>query len=97
MGKLTIASNVGGLPENIVNGKTGWLFDDHNPELLVEKIEMVLDLQAEEKQTISQNAQQRVKELFNIEKQQLQFLNFYKSPPSKGDLGGCIPNPELTN
>jgi len=77
MGKLTIASNVGGLPENIVNGKTGWLFDDHNPELLVEKIEMVLDLQAEEKLTISQNAQKRVKEVFNIEKQQKEFLDFY--------------------
>jgi len=53
------------------------LFDDHNPELLVEKIEMVLDLQAEEKLTISQNAQKRVKEVFNIEKQQKEFLDFY--------------------
>lgn len=77
MGKLTIASNVGGLPENIVNNKTGWLFDDHNPELLVEKVEIMLDLQAEEKQTISQNAQKRVKEEFNIEKQQKEFLDFY--------------------
>lgn len=77
MGKLTIASNVGGLPENIVNGKTGWLFDDHNPELLAKKIEMVLDLQTEEKQLISQKAQKRVREEFNIEKQQKEFLDFY--------------------
>ena len=78
MGKLTIASNVGGLPENIVNGKTGWLFDDHKPELLAEKIEMVLALQTEEKQLISQNAQKRVSEEFNIEKQQSEFISFYK-------------------
>ncbi len=40
MGKLTIASNVGGLPENIVDGKTGWLFENLSSESLAQQIEM---------------------------------------------------------
>lgn len=79
MGKLTIVSNAGGLPENIVDGKTGWLFENHSPELLAQKIEEVLALNEEDKKTIPQNAKKRVMEEFNIEKQQSKFLNFYKS------------------
>jgi colanic acid/amylovoran biosynthesis glycosyltransferase len=78
MGKLTIASNAGGLPENIVNGKTGWLFENNSPQSLAIKIEMVLAMNEEQKNTISQNAKKRIREEFNIEKQGLEFLNFYE-------------------
>ncbi|MEH6764530.1 MAG: glycosyltransferase family 4 protein [Aequorivita antarctica] len=78
MGKLTIASNVGGLPENIVDGKTGWLFENLSSESLVQQIETVLALSIADKKTISQNAQKRVIEEFNIEKQQAEFVSFYK-------------------
>lgn len=77
MGKLTIASNVGGLPENIVDGKTGWLFENLSPESLAQQIERVLALSEINKKTISQNAQSRVREEFNIEKQHKEFLDFY--------------------
>ncbi len=77
LGKLTIASNVGGLPENIVDGKTGWLFENLSPESLAQQIERVLALSETNKKTISQNAQSRVREEFNIEKQQKEFLDFY--------------------
>jgi len=77
MGKLTIASNVGGLPENIVDEKTGWLFNDNSPELLAQKIEMVLALNETDKKVISQNAKKRVNEEFNIEKQEKKFIAFY--------------------
>ncbi|MDC8000090.1 glycosyltransferase family 4 protein [Aequorivita todarodis] len=78
MGKLTIASNVGGLPENIVDGKTGWLFENLSPESLAQQVERVLALSETDKKTISQNAQKRVMEEFNIEKQQSEFINFYE-------------------
>lgn len=84
MGKLTIASNAGGLPENIVNGKTGWLFENHSPESLAMKIEMVLALNKEQKNTISQNAKKRIREEFTLEKQHLEFLSFYDSPLRRG-------------
>ncbi len=79
MGKLTIASNVGGLPENIVDGKTGWLFENHSSESLAQQIEAVLALSEADKKTISQNAQKRIIEEFNIEKQKFEFISFYKS------------------
>ncbi|SRX75617.1 glycosyltransferase family 4 protein [Aequorivita antarctica] len=78
MGKLTIASNVGGLPENIVDGKTGWLFENYSSEALAQQIETVLALSEADKKTICQNAQKRVIEEFNIEKQQAEFVSFYK-------------------
>ncbi len=77
MGKLTIASNAGGLPENIVDGETGWLFKNYSSEDLAIKIEKVLTLNEEAKKTISKNAQKRVQEEFTIEKQQQAFVSFY--------------------
>lgn len=78
MGKLCIGSNKGGLPENILDGKTGWLFPDYSSHSLAETIEKVLNLSSAEKQLISENAQKRVAQEFDIEKQQNDFLNFYK-------------------
>ncbi len=77
MGKLIIASNVGGLPENIVDGKTGWLFENLSSESLTQQIETVLALSEADKKTISQNTQKRIIEEFNIEKQQKEFIEFY--------------------
>jgi colanic acid/amylovoran biosynthesis glycosyltransferase len=77
MGKLCIVSNKGGLPENIVDGKTGWIFPDYCPQSLAETMERVLCLSNNEKQLISENARKRVEKEFNIEKQQQEFLNFY--------------------
>jgi len=77
MGTLTIASNTGGLPENIVDGKTGWLFESQSAESLARQIEWVLALNVTEKSQISTDAMKRVREVFNIEKQQREFFGFY--------------------
>lgn len=77
MGKLCIASNKGGLPENILDGKTGWLFPEYSPHSLAVTIEKVLNLSNDEKLLVSENARKRVEKEFNIEKQQIEFLKFY--------------------
>jgi len=77
MGKLCIVSNAEGLPENVINVQTGWVVPKYNPQALAETIHKVIDLSPEQKLTISQNAQKRIKEEFNIEKQQREFLEFY--------------------
>ncbi|MDN3725295.1 glycosyltransferase family 4 protein [Aequorivita sp. SDUM287046] len=82
IGVLTIASNVGGLSENVVDGKTGWLFENFSSESLAQRIQMVVSLSDAQKNTISQNARKRVKEEFNIEKQQKEWLEFYATPIS---------------
>jgi colanic acid/amylovoran biosynthesis glycosyltransferase len=77
MGKLCIVSNAEGLSENVLHEQTGWVVPKYAPNALAQTISMVLALSHDEKSTIAQNAQNRVKEEFNIEKQQREFLNFY--------------------
>lgn len=78
MGKLCVVSDAEGLTENVLHGQTGWVVPKYSPELLAERIEKVLRMTAEDKKTISQNAVQRVKKEFNIEKQEREFMEFYK-------------------
>lgn len=77
MGRLTIASAAGGLPENIVHGETGWLFETGNSQALAASIEKILTLSSEEKIKVSENAKARVKNLFSIEDQKKKFVAFY--------------------
>ena len=43
MKKPVIATNVGGIPELIIDGKTGFLVEKGNSEELIEKIEKILN------------------------------------------------------
>jgi len=79
MGKLCIVSDAEGLPENVLDEITGWVVPKYSSELLAEKIHTVLAMSPSEKLKISKNAQKRVLENFNIEKQQKEFVEFYKN------------------
>lgn len=79
LGILSIATNVGGLSENIVDSKTGWLVSKLSSEALAETLEKVLALPQEQHLLIAQNARERVQKDFNIEKQQSEFASFYDS------------------
>mgnify|MGYP000508544101 CR=1 FL=1 len=78
MGLLCLVSDAEGLSENVLNGKTGWVIPKSNPLLLAAKIVEVLELSENEKNTIKKNASLRVKKEFSIEKQEQEFVNFYK-------------------
>lgn len=77
MGKLCIVSNAEGLPENVLHEQSGWVVPKHSPLLLAEQIMKVVLMDEQTKRTISQNAVERVKKEFNLEKQQREFLEFY--------------------
>ncbi|QAA81363.1 colanic acid biosynthesis glycosyltransferase WcaL [Aequorivita sp. H23M31] len=77
MGKLCIVSDAEGLPENVLHEHSGWVVPKHSPELLAQQIMKVISMEKQAKIKISQNAVKRVKENFNIEKQQREFLEFY--------------------
>ncbi len=79
MGKLCIVSNAEGLSENVLHEETGWVVPKYNPEALAETIQKVVVLSSKQKILISETAQKRVKDEFNIEKQQMQFVSFYIS------------------
>jgi colanic acid/amylovoran biosynthesis glycosyltransferase len=78
MGLLCIVSDAEGLAENILDEKTGWVVPKRKPDLLAIKIKDVLDLSETKRQQIRNSAMLRVQQHFNIEKQQLEFIEFYK-------------------
>ena len=77
MGLLTIVSDAEGLPENVIDGETGWVVPKRNPKLLVQKIEHVLSLHGRKLYQIQNNAVSRVKKEFNLDKQSRAFYDFY--------------------
>jgi colanic acid/amylovoran biosynthesis glycosyltransferase len=78
MGLLCIVSDAEGLAENILDKETGWVVPKRNPELLALKIKDVFDLSETKKEQIRNSAILRVQQHFNIEKQHLEFIHFYK-------------------
>jgi glycosyltransferase involved in cell wall biosynthesis len=77
LGCLTVASEVGGLRENVEHNKTGWLVKPINKKAFETKIIEVIQLSESEKNKIKVAAQKRVKEKFTLEKQLNQFIDFY--------------------
>ena len=78
LGKLCVAYHSGGIPENIIDKKTGFIVTKGKPQLLAKKIKEVLDLSETEKHKIQKNAQLRVQNEFNLEKQKVEFNLFYE-------------------
>ena len=79
LGKLCIATNVGGLPENIEDNKSGWLVEPKNPEDISNKIMDVINLTENQKRTITKYAKDRAKKEFALQKQIQLFSEFYTS------------------
>ena len=77
MGLLCVVSNAEGLPENVLNGETGWVVPMRQPHLLAQKLTDVLQTPQNIHNTIINKAQQRVKAEFGIKKQQDAFFDFY--------------------
>jgi glycosyltransferase involved in cell wall biosynthesis len=66
-GKPVICSNRGGLPEIIVNGKTGLVFNPDKKNDLSAKVLQFLELSSKEKLAMGLNARERVLSVFNVE------------------------------
>ena len=69
MGKIVLASDIGGSLENVVDGVGGRLFRSNDAQALAEAIDWALDLPAEEKKKISDAAIKNVRD--NFTKQQM--------------------------
>jgi len=75
---LCIASDAGGLQENIQHKVTGWLVPARQPETLAARIIKVVKLSPEKQQQIRQAARNRVLTTFNQENQNSLFEAFYQ-------------------
>lgn len=64
MGKIVIASDLGGSLENTVDGVTGRLYKSDDPQALADALDWALNLPLEEKKKISAAAVKNVKDNF---------------------------------
>ena len=79
MGKICIVSDADGLKENVLNNETGFVVSKRNPEALAYKIIEIIQLNQHEKESIINNAIDRINSNFTIENQVKQFIDFYKT------------------
>jgi colanic acid/amylovoran biosynthesis glycosyltransferase len=74
---LCIVSDAEGLSENVLHEKTGWVVTKRQPELLAEQILSTITMDQELLDKIRVTAVQRVTNNFNLEKQKIEFEQFY--------------------
>ena len=67
MGKIVIASNIGGSLDSVIDGVTGKLYQYDSPQALADALDWALSLPLSEKKKISAAAQKNVKENFTKE------------------------------
>ena len=79
MGLLCIVSDADGLSENVLHEKTGWVVPKRNPHLLAESIVKTIALSEVDKLKIREYAIERVKNEFNLTKQNEEFKLFYSN------------------
>ncbi|MCE3255266.1 MAG: cotSA [Rickettsiaceae bacterium] len=78
MGRIVIATNIGGSLETIIDGKTGFLVDVNNVDDLAKKIDQALSMEESKKQEICQNATKHIAENFSNQKMLDSTIEFYK-------------------
>jgi colanic acid/amylovoran biosynthesis glycosyltransferase len=76
-GMLCIVSDAEGLSENVLHEKTGWVVTKRQPELLADQILSTITMDQELLDKIRVTAVQRVTNNFNLEKQKIEFEQFY--------------------
>jgi glycosyltransferase involved in cell wall biosynthesis len=72
-----LCSNVGGIPEFIEEGKTGWLFNPNNESELAEKLEAISNLPFSQLQAVGENAKKYASDRFTSRKYVANLENIY--------------------
>ena len=79
MGKIEIVSEVGGLPELVEDGKTGFLYESGNPKELADKIDRVMSMTKDEYERMSEVICTKAKERHNWEPYVDMLISEYKN------------------
>ena len=67
MRRPILASNHGGSKETIVNGKSGFLFDNNNPESLAENLNKLIEMDKDKLQSIGNEGRKNILKKFDVE------------------------------
>lgn len=78
MGKIVLASDIGGSLENVIDGKSGRLFRSNDAQALAEAIDWALDLPADKKKEISDAAIKNVRDHFTKQQMCDKTIGVYK-------------------
>ena len=78
MGLLCIVTNAEGLPENVIDGETGWVVQKRSARNMSDKIRDIITFDILELNQIRNNAVSRVIKQFNFDTQKKRFINFYQ-------------------
>lgn len=78
-GKPVIGARIGGIPEMVSEGETGWLFDSGSVDELTERLAQVETWPIAEIAVMGQQARRRVEERFNKELYVDRMRNLYES------------------
>lgn len=73
-----IGTNAGGIPDIIIDHKTGWLVEVDNIKEMAQRIEYVFHLSSDEKGKVTSNAYDFITREFTIEKTVSEYLKAYK-------------------
>ncbi len=76
-GKLVIASNLGGIPELVKDGKTGFLFEPSNAKDLSEKINLLFE-NSEKIISMGKSAQEEIEKKYNPEIHYQKLMEIYE-------------------
>ena len=77
MGRMVIASNMGGIRETIVPGKTGWLIEPNNVDQLVEIIQTILNMDLSTRLTYAKASRLNVEKNFSLETMGKKIIKVY--------------------
>ena len=67
MRRPILASNHGGSTETIVNGKSGFLFENNNPESLAENLNKLIEMDKDKLQSIGNEGRKNILKKFDVE------------------------------
>ncbi len=76
-GVPVIATNVGGIPELIADGETGFLIPPKNPKAIADAVTYVIE-NPEKVKTVVENARKLVREKFDYRENARQFVQLYR-------------------
>ena len=78
MGRIVIGPDHGGATETIIDGQTGFLFKHGNADDLAAKLDAALNLSADERRKMAQNAVDSVRREFSKSLMCSKTLNLYQ-------------------